>query len=1610
MAVYTGDGGNNTFNGVGIENDTASGLAGNDSLSGGDGNDSLMGGDGNDQLRGDAGADTLRGGQGNDYITGGSGDDLLIGGAGVDTADYYFSDSNAGIVVDLTLGTATGGGGTDTLTAIENVNGTDFNDTIVGNALNNFLEGRAGNDSLSGLEGDDFINGGDGNDTITGGLGGDNLNGNNGDDSIVGGTGFGFDALYGGSGNDTLDGGESLDFYFGNDLSSVWYGDSPLPVLIDMRGVTKDGRVGEGFALDGFGGTDVLRNISFYTGSNHNDTIYGSSAGIFENFEGGLGDDLLIGGGFDPYFLDAGNRVTYQNSPGSVTVDLLLRTASGGSGNDILVNMHQVRGSNHADTLRGSDTTDVVEHFEGRNGNDEIDGRGGSDVVRYGYLSNGIGVYVNLATGVAIAGPGDTDTLHNIERVRGSQYNDTLIGGNPDNGAFSLEGREAFRGDAGNDFIDGGAGFDVAEYSSATSGVYVVLGGPSAGFAYDGVGGVDTLLNMERVNGSFFDDYLSGSDAAVYESYEGAAGNDTIDGKGGADRVIYGGSRAGVNVNLVAGIATEFYRYGGFDTGMDEEILTMGTDVLLNIEEISGSAFDDTLIGNSAANFIEGSDGDDTIDGGAGVDTMEGNDGSDVYFVRDLGDTVKETERNRVIGGEDTVKSYITTAMSSTGYVLGDFVERLHIETTASADGTGNSLGNEIVANLGNNVLDGKDGIDTVSFRLAVAGVIASIDSAATGPQNTGGSGVDTLLNFENIEGGGGNDSLTGSAGANWMSGGAGADTLVGGLGNDTYVVDDAGDAIEENSSNPLEVDQVFSSVTFSLAALANVENLTLTGAAFTGTGNNLANMLIGADGNGSLIGADGDDTLDGGLGSDTLIGGQGNDVYIVNSADDLVSEGAGGGTADLVLASITYSLVDTDGIGPDGGNVENLRLMGAGNIDGTGNGLNNILYAGQGNNLLNGGAGNDTVSYRHAMLGVGVNLGAVGGQTVSGSGTDTLLSIENLEGSDFNDTLTGDASANRLTGLGGNDTFNLAAGGDDTVLGGTGGDTVNAGGIGNMSIDGGVVTDLLIGVDMNSISYASSAVPVVINLSGITGDGSTGSGTVSKGANGTDTLSNINLITGSGFADSITGSNSLMYELFDGGAGDDTINGGMITDLVNFDDSNRVNYSGAGSAVSVNLGTGAVSGGAGNDSLTNINGVQGSAYDDTLVGSSFASEQFRGGAGDDTIDGGDGFDRARYNDASTGVNVNLATGIGLDGMGGTDTLLNVEGILGSRFADVLTGGNAANGVGATDGFESFTGNGGDDTIDGGAGFDRTDYYSWATDGVLVRLGGNSTGIAYDGQGGIDTLINIEAVRGSNFHDRLFGSDTGVFESFAGMEGNDTIDGKGGIDRVDYSQSRVGVNVNLLTGVAADGHGGTDALLNIEDARGSTFNDAIIGTLGNNKLVGDLGNDTLTGDTGFDLLDGGEGNDLLSGGLNADTLLGGNGNDVLGGGQGVDSMDGGDGNDSLSGGLGSDTMTGGLGADRFTFKNQVVGVTNIDTIIDFTPGSDLFELSAAIFTAFAGQQGATLGTSANLTYNSVSGVLAYDPDGAGLGAATTFAIIGTSTHPASLGNAFLIVA
>ena len=193
------------------------------------------------------------------------------------------------------------------------------------------------------------------------------------------------------------------------------------------------------------------------------------------------------------------------------------------------------------------------------------------------------------------------------------------------------------------------------------------------------------------------------------------------------------------------------------------------------------------------------------------------------------------------------------------------------------------------------------------------------------------------------------------------------------------------------------------------------------------------------------------------------------------------------------------------------------------------------------GSDTLDGGAGSDWVLYNADPSSVSINLKT--GQATDGwngatgllamGGTDTLRNIENAEGSDFNDTITGSDGDNQLVGRAGNDVL-FGVDGNDSLLGGEGRDTLD-GGLGNDTLDGGTITDTLNLDDLNIASYASATGAVVVNLDAGT----------SSGAAGNDVLRNINMVIGSGSSDNLTGSNRTEYaELFEGGAGNDTIDG----------------------------------------------------------------------------------------------------------------------------------------------------------------------------------------------------------------------------------------------------------------------------------------------------------------------------------------------------------------------------------------------------------------------------------------------------------------------------------
>lgn len=347
--------------------------------------------------------------------------------------------------------------------------------------------------------------------------------------------------------------------------------------------------------------------------------------------------------------------------------------------------------------------------------------------------------------------------------------------------------------------------------------------------------------------------------------------------------------------------------------------------------------------------------------------------------------------------------------------------------------------------------------------------------------------------------------------------------------------------------------DTVFSTVDFTLGT--NVENLELIGNAIYGTGNSDANTIKGNDGN---------NVLDGRGGADQMIGGLGNDTYIVDNLGDTTIELAGQGT-DTVIASVGFSLRDQSQF------IENLTLAGAGNINGTGNGLANTITGNTGNNTLNGAWGDDTLNGGNGNdifqddNGADRMVGGLGDDTyyvdnvgdttieVAGQGTDSVFSSVSYllwEQSQHIELLTltgtgnidagGNGLANVITGNAGNNVLN-GGGNADRMVGGQGNDTYYVDNFGDTTIElDGQGTDLV----MTSVGFALRDQSQFIENLTLDGTGHIYG-------------------TGNGLANTITGNagnNGL-----NGAWGDDTLIGGGGNDIFRDDAGNDIFTGGTG-------------------------------------------------------------------------------------------------------------------------------------------------------------------------------------------------------------------------------------------------------------------------------------------------------------------------------------------------------------------------------------------------------------------------------------------------------------
>jgi Ca2+-binding RTX toxin-like protein len=911
---------------------TLAGAAGIDTLradgTGGAGSASLL----PITLAGGDAVDTLNGGTAADVIRGGAGSDVINGGASLDTIDFSDLIGAGGVTINLAT-SATGalfGTDVDTYSAIENVKGTPQGDTINGDDNANVIEGVAGND-----------------------------------------------ALVGGNGIDTLS-----------------YASAPAGVTVNLASGAQQ--------PTGGAGTDTVSGFENVTGSSSDDSLTGDTAA--NTLDGRIGNDTLNG---------------------SDAADVLL----GGKGDDGLT---------------------------GGLGDDALTGGEGSDTGDYSSAVATVTVDLSVTAPQNTSAAG-TDTLAELENLKGGTGGDTLGGDAGPNVLTGNGGDDVLIGLGGDDTLDGVAGNDTADYSAAPSAVMLDLGASAP--QNTGGAGTDTLVAMENAVGSAFDDWLGGSTANnILLGADGAdwlaglAGDDMLTGGPGADTASFATAPAAVTVNLTLATAQP--------TGD-------GNDTVTTIENVIGGPLGDTLTGDGANNVLDGGPGNDALAGGDGADTLigaagddgiAGGNGEDIasytsapsFVVVDLSNAAAQ---NTMGAGTDTLATVEDVTGSAFDDVLGGDSVANVLRGAAGDD--------QLFATAGGDTLDGGANEDLADFSNAVAGV--TIDLALATPQTTG----DTLAGIEDLAGSGFNDVLDGDGGNNMLAGMGGIDQLHGGAGDDALEGGPGNDALDGEGG-----EDAATYFTATGPVLADLQAGQSAGAAGTDTfvaiedlagsnssdllaGNGSANVIQGGPGNDIVVGAAGNDVLRGDAGSDTIVPGLGNDVVNGGLGTDLVDYSAtnhgihlnlgsglatGEGSDDVSLVERAAGSRFADIIAGDG--LGNLLIGNGGNDRISGAGGDDVIAGGAGNDIVDGGSGRDTLDYRASSARVVADLSR---RRATGQGTDTLTRVENLYGSRFSDRLTGDAAANSIRGGAGNDAiFGLA--GSDMLYGEAGTDALNGG------------------------------------------------------------------------------------------------------------------------------------------------------------------------------------------------------------------------------------------------------------------------------------------------------------------------------------------------------------------------------------------------------------------------------------------------------------------------------------------------------------------------------------------------------------------------------------
>lgn len=1028
------EGGHFGFAGTG--DDVISGSDSNDNLDGLLGDDVLYGAGGDDALRGSAGSDELYGEDGNDALVGGLGADALDGGTGRDFV--YYSDSSAGVVVDLSTGKGQRGEAQgDTYVSIENVWGSAADDQVKGNAGTNTFAGSWGNDTYDGGGGADRYQSFSPNWSVEVAFGAraqelatalgvtlpgigygiavktsvdlgivapqqtydlllgiDNFSGGGRDDKIAGNDAN--NTIYASAGVDVLSGGGGFDYVVASGAGVI---DLQAGTLTGPGTATLSGFEG---AVGGIGVNTLLGDAGAnrLEGGDDNDNLGGRNGN--DHLLGGNGNDLMRGeagndimeGGSGADLLDGGTGVdwvSYLDSDTQIQVDLLAGRGGGtslDSTGDRYVNVENVVGSEHDDTIGGNDSANIL---VGDKGSDDIDGCGGNDVIYGDVYPFQLGILAGSEYLTALedaskldCGCGDEDGSDDGDTFTISTLIDDLQGGDGDDRLFGQGGTDLLRGDCGDDFLSGGnqldllfggddddtldggggadflfggAGFDIASYGTSQAAVSVDLSKPFSGVGGDAESNLITeLLSQVLTSTDIGSTFISANFTSLFALINSA-----------------------------------------LDTSTGRSLFTL-SDMLSSIEGLTGSKFDDHLTGDSGDNALQGGLGADVLDGGLGVDLGNYDDKSASVAVTLAGGA----DVTVFVGGvaEDTIRNIEYLAGGSgADQLTGDGFANFLSGGGANDTLVGGNGNDELVGGTGKDTLDGSAGTDTANYSERTRSVAVVLAGASNATVKINGTAEDTLRNVENIIGGLDNDTLSGDSLANLLRGGAGDDTLRGGGAADLLDGGDGSDAADYGDRiDAVRVTLKGSSNATVLVGGVNedtvrgIENVIGGSAADQLTGDGSVNRLVGGSGDDALRGGDGRDTLDGGQGIDTAdYRDKSGDVTITLRGASSASAFVGGVAEDSVRS------------------VENL-IGGSGQDSLTGDGLANLLDGGGANDQLDGDAGNDTLiggTGADELAGGAGNDSLTGGGGVDGFLFDTALNAAtNLDTvADFNAT-----------------------------------------------------------------------------------------------------------------------------------------------------------------------------------------------------------------------------------------------------------------------------------------------------------------------------------------------------------------------------------------------------------------------------------------------------------------------------------------------------------------------------------------------------------------------------------------------------------------------------